>query len=81
MHMDRRYFLGSTGAVMISGVAAPAAALVPEVAPRRLDFECTHTGECGDVEYWAEDRYLADATAAIDHVLRDFRTGEVNSID
>jgi len=81
MYMHRRQFLGATGALVISGVAAPAAALVPESAPRRLGFECTHTGECIDVEYWAEGRYLPDATAAIDHVLRDFRSGEVHPID
>ena len=81
MHLDRRHFLRATGALTISGVAAPAAALVSENAPRRLGFQCTHTGERVDTEYWANGRYLPDATAAIDHVLRDFRTGEVYPIE
>jgi uncharacterized protein YcbK (DUF882 family) len=31
--------------------------------------------------YWAEGRYLAEGLAAIDHLLRDHRTGEVRPID
>jgi uncharacterized protein YcbK (DUF882 family) len=81
MHLDRRQFLRATSILALSGVAAPAAALTFENAPRRLGFQCTHTGERIETEYWADGRYLPDATAAIDHVLRDFRTGEVHPID
>lgn len=66
---------------MVSGIAAPAGAGVPDNAPRHLGFQCTHTGECVEVVYWADGRYLPDATTAIDHVLRDFRTSEVHPID
>jgi len=81
MHLDRRQFLHATSVLALSGMASPASALVSENRPRRLGFQCTHTGECIDAEYWADGRYLPDATAAIDHVLRDFRTGEIHPID
>lgn len=80
MRLDRRQFLHATSVLALSGVANPAAALTSENAPRRLGFQCTHTGERIDTEYWVGGRYLPDATAAIDHVLRDFRTGDIHPI-
>nr|TFG51126.1 MAG: DUF882 domain-containing protein [Hyphomicrobiales bacterium] len=81
MNIHRRHFLGATGALVISNITTSANALVPENGARRLGFVCTHTGEHVDVEYWAKGRYVPDATAEIDHVLRDFRSGEVHPID
>jgi uncharacterized protein YcbK (DUF882 family) len=48
---------------------------------RRLAFSNTHTGERLDVVYSEGGRYLEDALAAIDHLLRDHRTDEVRPID
>jgi uncharacterized protein YcbK (DUF882 family) len=48
---------------------------------RALAFESLHTGEKLAAEYWANGRYVPDALREIDHVLRDFRTGEVHAID
>jgi uncharacterized protein YcbK (DUF882 family) len=48
---------------------------------RELRFAHTHTGERLTVEYFTSGRYVPDALAAIDHHLRDFRTGEVIQID
>jgi uncharacterized protein YcbK (DUF882 family) len=81
MHLDRRQFMRASSVLALTGIAAPAVALTSENTPRRLGFQCTHTGERIEAEYWANGRYLPDATAAIDHVLRDFRTGEVHPID
>lgn len=50
-------------------------------APRRLAFHHTHTGETLDVEYSEAGRYIPDALLTIDHLLRDFRSGEVHPID
>jgi len=47
----------------------------------RLAFVNTHTGESLDVVYREGPRYLADALAEIDRVLRDHRSGDVHEID
>ena len=75
----RRRFVAVLGgaAFGLAARAAPAAA----AAPRLLRFEHLHTGEKLAVEYFAAGRYLDDARAAVDHLLRDFRTGDVGRID
>jgi len=50
-------------------------------APRVLAFDNLHTGEKLRVEYHAAGRYLPDALAQVNHVLRDFRSGEAGAID
>jgi uncharacterized protein YcbK (DUF882 family) len=50
-------------------------------APRRLAFHHTHTGEALDLEYSEAGRYIPDALLTINHLLRDFRSGEVHPID
>ena len=47
----------------------------------RLAFVNTHTSESLRVVYREGPRYLTDALARIDHVLRDHRTDEVHPID
>lgn len=69
--------------------SAPAAALatLPSLAraaapaPRALRFDHLHTGERLNVEYFSAGAYLPDALAAVDHLLRDFRTEDVGQID
>ena len=71
------------------GLASGIALLVPGTAfarllagdERRLSFRNLHTGERLEALYWSRGRYLPDALADIDHLLRDFRTGEVKEID
>lgn len=48
---------------------------------RALGLRHLHTGESLTVEYAAGERYLPDALAAVNHLLRDFRTGDVHAID
>lgn len=64
-----------------------AAALLP-VRPaaaaaggRSLSFHNLHTGERLTATYWERGRYLDDALAQIDWILRDHRSGEVAEID
>ena len=40
-----------------------------------------HTNEQLSVEYFAAGRYLPDALLAVNHLLRDFRSGDVGTID
>lgn len=62
------------------GLAAPAliAGGASASAPRRLSLLNLHTGERLAATYFEAGRYLPDALAAIDHVLRDHRTGAVH---
>ena len=48
---------------------------------RELAFRNIHTGEEISAVFRSGERYLAEGRGAIDHVLRDFRTGDVREID
>jgi uncharacterized protein YcbK (DUF882 family) len=79
----RRRFLLQAGA--FCGAAAafgsrPVCASVP-AAPRRLRFVHTHTGETLSTQYFDGDNYASDALNDVNHLLRDFRTGDVHVID
>jgi uncharacterized protein YcbK (DUF882 family) len=77
--MDRRDVLrgalGLAGATLLGGAARAAAA-----APRSLSLLNLHTGERLSATYFEGGDYVPDALAAMDRVLRDFRTGEVHPI-
>lgn len=49
--------------------------------PRYLQFYNLHTDESLKVTYWDRGRYIDTALAEINTLLRDFRTGEVHTID
>lgn len=77
MGVSRRQFL-------VALAAAAASPRLLEAAPsasRSLTFSHLHTGERLAVEYFDRGRYVPDALAAVNHVLRDFRTGAVHVID
>ncbi len=93
MKWSRRRVLKAGG--MLAGV--PAAAFWPRASrararradrgpelgsePRRIALLNLHTGEGLEIEYFREAAYLPDALAAINYLLRDFRTGEQHAID
>ena len=64
-------------------VALPGLAVRPldAAATRALACRHLHTAERLTVDYYSGGVYLPDALDAINHVLRDFRTGEVHAID
>ena len=83
MACGRRRFLGwSLGAgcgLLIPGAKTAAAA---RPAARQLEFYNLHTWRDPlRAVYWEGGHYIADALDEIDYVLRDFRTGDVRSID
>lgn len=78
---SRRLFLAALAASPIALVARPAHAAVAAAASRELRFTHLHTGETLTVEYFHAGRYQADALDAVNHLLRDFRTGDVHAID
>jgi len=82
--IGRRRFLrwGALGllsaAIPDRGFAAVRDSLTPE---RDLSFHNTHTREDLSVTYWARGNYLHEALTEVNHILRDYRTGEVKAID
>lgn len=58
-----------------------AAAVRSDAASRALTFHHTHTGENLTAEYFSRGAYVPNALAAINHHLRDFRTGAEHAID
>lgn len=78
--MDRRRFL-ATVAAGGSLAAAGAAACGAPVEARALSFSHLHTGERLSLEYFSAGAYLPDALSAINHLLRDFRSGEAGTMD
>ncbi len=69
-------------------VAGAASLLLPGTAfanlqksgERSLSFYNLHTGETLKTTYWIDGRYSADALAEVNHLLRDYRTGDVHVI-
>jgi len=54
----------------------------PLAAPERtLQLYNTHTGEQLAATYWAEGQYLDDEIHSLNHLLRDYRSGDVVAID
>jgi len=77
----RRRILRLGVAGMASALASPALARIAGAADRRLAFYNLHTGERVRTTYWANGEWNPDGLQEIDTVLRDFRTGDVTTID
>lgn len=74
--LGRREFLAAGGASLF----VPRPARAESMSARVLSFDNLHTGEKLTVEYWEAGRYQPDALAEVNHLLRDFRTGQVHPI-
>jgi uncharacterized protein YcbK (DUF882 family) len=61
--------------------ARPALARMPSLPEKALSFRNLHTGETLKTTFWANGDYVWDGLREINHVLRDFRTGDVYPID
>ncbi|HLI13943.1 MAG TPA: DUF882 domain-containing protein [Alphaproteobacteria bacterium] len=77
----RRLFLCAGAATLASAAVKPALAAIPRGHFRSVAFDNLHTGERLKVDYWVNGRYVPDALGAVNHLLRDFRTGDVFPID
>lgn len=86
MQLARRGLLRS-GLAVVAGAAATAGLTVPALASadaygaRKLGFKHLHTGETLDVAYWENGAYVPGALTEVNHVLRDWRTGQVHEIE
>jgi uncharacterized protein YcbK (DUF882 family) len=83
--IDRRHFIGQF--IRTTGIAAATAALAPAssalamltapATPRRLKFYNLHTSEQLNIVYYEKGRYIPQALAEIDYILRDYRQNVV----
>jgi uncharacterized protein YcbK (DUF882 family) len=51
------------------------------VPDRALSVHNLHTEEDLETVYWSQGSYLPGGLEAIDYILRDYRTGEIHSMD
>jgi uncharacterized protein YcbK (DUF882 family) len=77
---SRRTFLGRVLAT-VPAIAARGHLLAESAGVRALRLTHTHTGERLAIEYFSGGTYLPDALAAVNYILRDFRTNGVHVID
>lgn len=84
-HSRRRFLkagLLAAAACILPPLGAQASTPPRTKAPRReLRFYNTHTNESLEVCYCADGRYLPEGLRAVNHIMRDHRTGEVRPID
>ena len=81
--LNRRDFLKKSAAAA-AVLAFPNIVLAKsstEVSVKSVSLYNIHTSEKADAVYWAEGRYIYDEIARLNHLLRDFRTGETHPID
>ena len=77
---SRRGFLGAA-VCAAAGLLLPKGAFASPLSPRVLRFDHLHTGEKLAIEYWKGGTYEAHGLQAINHLMRDFRTGDEHPID
>jgi uncharacterized protein YcbK (DUF882 family) len=78
----RRFLTGAFGLTAgMASVAARALADPGATLHRTVAFVHTHTGEQLTAHYYVEGRYQPRVLRQVDHLLRDFRTGDVHPID
>jgi uncharacterized protein YcbK (DUF882 family) len=79
--VSRRHFLklGATAAAAL--IAQPALGRTRAIHEKKLSLYNAHTGESLKTVYWEQGRYVPDALSDINHLLRDFRTGDVYPIE
>lgn len=77
----RRAALRLGAAAFVAAAAGPALAGITGRPVRMLTLRNLHTEETVRATYWADGVWQVDGLRRINHVLRDFRTGEVMDID
>lgn len=82
---SRRRFLkaglGACTLLTLPMAMSSAHAAIKRPFEKKLSFLNLHTGERTRATYWANGRYIPEGMRAINHVLRDHRTGDRYTID
>lgn len=75
--------VGAAAAATVFTASGPASAAIPRIpsSPGRLRLHNLHTGDTVDVTFREKGRYVPDALAELNTVLRDHRTGDVHDMD
>ena len=74
-------FIAALAFSFIPAARAAGATTPADSVPYRLRLYHLHTGERLDVVYRIGDQYLPEGVAALDHFLRDHRTGDEKDYD
>ena len=77
--VSRRQFL-KLGLYVAASLALPLPAMAGTTA-RKLSFYNIHTDETLRLAYYENGQYVPSAIQALNHFLRDYRTGDVHPID
>lgn len=82
-NLSRRHFLrGALLAVpAAAALAVPRRSLAAGLDARSINLVNTHTGEELDATYYRAGEYSAESLGELNWLLRDFRTGDVMTID
>lgn len=79
--LTRRHLLMIGASLTLAGLPLRAGANVSPDGARAIAFHNLHTGENLEATYRVGGEYVPSVLKDIDHILRDFRTGEVAAID
>lgn len=79
--ITRRDFLGCSAATVATLMAPRVFARSQQSGERALGFYNIHTGEQLKTTYWVDGQYIPAELNAINHLLRDHRSGEMASMD
>jgi len=82
--VSRRTFLAAglaTAVACFSPYKAFASVFKTFPPEKALAFYNTHTGETLKAVYWEQGTYVPQALVEINHILRDYRSGEVREIE
>jgi uncharacterized protein YcbK (DUF882 family) len=79
--ISRRSFLLMATAGCATSLSSRAFAAVLPRTERKLSLYNLHTGEKLTTTYWAQGVYQNEELTAVDYLLRDYRTNEVDRID
>jgi len=79
--IGRRAVLRLGLAASLTAVAEPAFAGIARGRPRALALHNLHTEELVRATYWSDGAWQTEGLRKINHLLRDFRTGDVMAMD
>ena len=73
--------LGLTASAAATTFCGPAIAAAAAPSQRRLALHNLHTNESFEAVYWQNGRYVPGELSVVNHVLRDYRSGDVHQMD
>lgn len=80
--ISRRSFLTlGVGAAAMTVGSSPLAAAMRVMPERSVNLYNIHTGEHLKTVYWSGGRYVPSSLHAINHLLRDYRSGDIHPMD